>query len=81
MATNTETTEPERYLALPAMRLTIEIVGYASSSVTLPDDVAAWLIEVADMAHVQPATLCGSVLTDVSREDRMAHGQEPSILQ
>ncbi len=81
MDANTETTEPERYLALPAMRLTIEIVGYSSSSVTLPDDVAAWLIEVADMAHVQPATLCGSVLTDVSREDRMAHGQEPSILQ
>ncbi len=81
MDANREPTENERFIPLPAMRLTIEIVGYSSSSVTLPDDVAAWLVEVADMAHCQPATLCGSVLTDVSREDRMAHGQEPSVLQ
>ncbi len=77
---NKEASGPERFLAMPAVRLTIEIVGYASSTVTLPDDVAAWVIEVSDMAHAVPAALCASIVGDVSRDDREMH-HEPQVLQ
>ncbi len=78
---NKEASGPGRFLAMPTMKLTIEIVGYASSSVTLPDDVAAWIIEVSDMAHTVPAALCASIVGDVSCDDRLAHEGDPVVLQ
>ncbi len=74
-------TETERFLPLPSMRLTIEVVGYGSSTMTLPDDAAAWIMEIADTLHTTPAALCGSMVTDVTRADREAHQGEANLLQ
>ncbi len=79
---NTEETKAGSQYVRPVftLRLVCEAAGL-TSSVTLPDDVAAWVLAAAIEGRWEPAQLCGSIITTVSREDRLAHGQEPSVLQ
>jgi hypothetical protein len=58
-------------------RITCEAAGHRSST-TLDDYTAAWVMEVANIAHTQPASLIASIIGDVAREDRLAHDAEPA---
>ncbi len=80
-------TEPERYLPLPVMRLTIDIIDQASGTIltssnrVVPDLTAAWIMTVADLHHDEPANLCVNIVDDVAHADEEAHTGQQGILQ
>ena len=59
-------------------RITCVAAGGHRSSTTLDDYTAAWVMEVANIAHTQPASLIASIIGDVAREDGLAHDAEPA---
>jgi hypothetical protein len=64
----------------PVFTVRITCAGHCSST-PLNDYTAAWFMEVANIAHTQPASLIASIIGDVARDDRLAHDAEPALLQ
>ena len=69
--------EIEYFWPVFTVHITCEAADHRSST-TLDDYTAAWVMEVANIAHTQPASLIASIIGDVAREDRLAHDAEPA---
>ena len=80
MERNEGKSEIEYFRPVITVRITCEAAGHCSST-TLDDYTAAWVMEVANIAHTQPASLIASIIGDVARDDRLAHDAEPALLQ
>jgi hypothetical protein len=64
------------------MSITLEIChGEASRRrvfrAELDDETVAWLCELADVCHAQPAVIATSILRNVREDDQSAHGEAP----
>lgn len=59
-----------------SLNLTTRPDGRKTLTVELDDATLAWLIEVADMHHAEPAVIAASILRDIRQDDQDAHLQE-----